>query len=44
MFNKIHKINAERIGYCDRLEDGKIFVYLRNLTEDEINENKLIIK
>ena len=40
--NKIHKINAERIGYCDRLEDGKIFVYLRNLTEEEINENKLI--
>ena len=42
--NKIHKINAERVGYCDRLEDGKIFVYLRNLTQDEINENKLIIK
>lgn len=40
--NKIHKINAERIGYCDRFEQGKIFVYLRNLTEDEINENKLI--
>ena len=42
--NKIHKINAERVGYCERLEDGKIFVYLRNLTPDEINENKLIIK
>ena len=42
--NKIHKINAERIGYCDELEDGKIFVYLRNLTDDEINENQLIIK
>ena len=40
--NKIHKINAERIGYCDRLEQGKIFVYLRNLTQDEMNENKLI--
>ena len=40
--NKIHKINAERIGYCDRLEDGKILVYIRNLTEEEINENKLI--
>lgn len=40
--NKIHKINAERIGYCDRLEQGKILVYIRNLTEDEINENKLI--
>ena len=42
--NKIHKINAERIDYCERIEDGKIFVYLRNLNEDEINENKLIIK
>ena len=42
--NKIHKINAERIGYCDKIEDGKILVYLRNLTPDEINENKLIIK
>ena len=40
--NKIHKINAERIGYCDRLEQGKIFVYIRNLTQDELNENKLI--
>ena len=40
--NKIHKINAERIGYCDRLEQGKIFVYIRNLTQDEMNENKLI--
>lgn len=40
--NKIHKINAERIGYCDRLEQGKILVYIRNLTEEEINENKLI--
>ena len=42
--NKIHKVNAERIGYCDKIEDGKILVYLRNLTDDEINENKLIIK
>ena len=42
--NKIHKINAERIGYCDRLEDGKILVYLRNLTPEEVNESKLIIK
>ena len=42
--NKIHKINAERVGDCDELEDGKIFVYLRNLTDDEINENQLIIK
>ena len=42
--NKIHKVNAERIGYCDKIEDGKILVYLRNLTEEEINENKLIIK
>ena len=42
--NKIYKINAERIGYCDRLEDGKILVYLRNLKEEEINENQLIIK
>ena len=42
--NKIHKINAERIGYCDKIEDGKILVYLRNLTDDEINENQLIIK
>ena len=41
--NKIHKINAERIGYCERIEDGKIFLYLRNLTEEEINENKLSI-
>ena len=41
--NKIHKVNAERVGYCDRIEDGKILVYLRNLTEDEINENKLSI-
>lgn len=40
--NKIHKINAERIGYCDRLEQGKILVYIRNLTQDEMNENKLI--
>ena len=40
--NKINKINAERVGYCDRLEQGKIFVYIRNLTEEEINENKLI--
>ena len=40
--NKIHKVNAERVGYCDRLEDGKIFVYLRNLTPDEVNENKLM--
>ena len=40
--NKIHKINAERVGYCERLEDGKIFVYLRNLTDEEINQNKLI--
>ena len=40
--NKIHKVNAERVGYCDELEDGKILVYLRNLTPDEINENKLI--
>ena len=42
--NKIHKINAERVGYCDELEQGKIFVYLRNLTPEEVNENKLIIK
>ena len=42
--NKIHKINAERIGYCDKIEDGKILVYLRNLTPEEVNENKLIIK
>ena len=41
--NKIHKVNAERVGYCDRLEDGKIFVYLRNLTDEEINKNKLSI-
>ena len=41
--NKIHKVNAERIGYCDKIEDGKILVYLRNLTDDEINENKLSI-
>ena len=41
--NKIHKVNAERVGYCDKIEDGKIFVYLRNLTDDEINENKLSI-
>ena len=40
--NKIHKINAERIGYCDKIEDGKILVFLRNLTDDEINQNKLI--
>ena len=42
--NKIHKINAERIGNCEKIENGKIFVYLRNLTPDEINENQLIIK
>ena len=42
--NKIHKVNAERIGCCERPEEGKIFVYLRNLTQDEMNENKLIIK
>ena len=41
--NKIHKVNAERVGYCDRIEDGKILVYLRNLTDEEINENKLSI-
>ena len=41
--NKIHKVNAERIGYCDKIEDGRILVYLRNLTDDEINENKLSI-
>ena len=41
--NKIHKVNAERVDYCDRLEDGKIFLYLRNLTQEEINENKLSI-
>lgn len=41
--NKIHKVNAERVGYCDKIEDGKIFVYLRNLTHEEINENKLSI-
>lgn len=40
--NKIHKINAERIGNCNEIENGKIFVYLRNLTDEEINENKLI--
>lgn len=40
--NKIHKINAERIGYCDELQQGKILVYIRNLTQDEMNENKLI--
>ena len=42
--NKIYKIHAERIGYCDRLEQGKILVYIRNLTPEEGNENKLIIK
>ena len=41
--NKIHKVNAERVGYCNRIEDGKILVYLRNLTDEEINENKLSI-
>ena len=41
--NKIYKVNAERIGYCDKIEDGKIFVYIRNLTDNEINENKLSI-
>ena len=41
--NKIHKVNAERVGYCDKIEDGKILVYLRNLTDEEINENKLSI-
>ena len=40
--NKIYKIHAERIGYCDKIEDGKILVYLRNLTDEEINKNKLI--
>ena len=40
--NKIHKVNAERVGYCDKIEDGKILVYLRNLTPEEVNENKLI--
>ena len=40
--NKIHKVNAERVGYCDKIEDGKILVFLRNLTEEEINQNKLI--
>ena len=40
--NKIHKVNAERIGYCDKIEDGKILVFLRNLTDEEINQNKLI--
>lgn len=42
--NKIHKVNAERIGSCERPEQGKILVYLRNLTDEEINENKLSIK
>ena len=32
--NKIYKVNAERIGCCERPEDGKIFVYLRNLTQE----------
>ena len=41
--NKIYKVNAERVGYCDKIEEGKILVYLRNLTDDEINENKLSI-
>ena len=41
--NKIYKVNAERVGYCDKIEYGKILVYLRNLTDDEINENKLSI-
>ena len=41
--NKIHKVNAERVGYCDKIENGKILVYLRNLTDDEINQNKLIL-
>ena len=41
--NKIYKIHAERIGYCDKIEDGKILVHLRNLTDDEVNENKLSI-
>ena len=41
--NKIHKVNAERVGYCNNIEDGKILVYLRNLTEEEINKNKLSI-
>ena len=41
--NKIHKVNAERVGYCDKIEYGKILVFLRNLTEEEINENKLSI-
>ena len=40
--NKIHKVNAERIGYCDDIQQGKILVYLRNLTDEEINKNKLI--
>ena len=40
--NKIHKVNAERVGYCDKIEDGKILVFLRNLTDNEINQNKLI--
>ena len=41
--NKIYKIHAERIGNCDEIENGKILVYLRNLTDEEINENKLSI-
>ena len=40
--NKIYKVNAERVGYCDKIEDGKILVFLRNLTDEEINQNKLI--
>ena len=40
--NKIHKVNAERVGYCEKIEDGKILVFLRNLTDEEKNQNKLI--
>ena len=42
--NKIHKVSAERIGDCKTTTEGKIFVYLRNITAFEMKQLKEIEK
>ena len=36
--NIVKNVECATIGHCDTFEDGKIYYYLRNMTDEEINE------
>ena len=36
--NIVYGKDSNNVGHCDTFEDGKIYYYLRNMTDEEINE------